>query len=162
MFEYLASVQSAVRRFNDRMKQLAKNLGENNSFIEDAKAKLHTLFSGNYRYKDGVPQIVKPKQIYDDPEKNMHLVNLLEDTPTWGEVRKTFEPYYQEYKEQEQFFGQEPVKFDKFISTMISLPDAITRASTQQDERALSILQIKGRKKTYAELEDVVRIMSGG
>ena len=159
MFEYLASVQSAVRRFNDRMMNISKNLGKDSSIIEDITAKLDVLFPGNYRFKDGVPQLVRPAEIYKDADMSAELYNLDKEVPTWGEIRKSFESQYEAYAEQEKFFKQEPVSIQRFIKTMQSLPEAITIASEQDVTDALAILREKGRRKTYAELENVVRIV---
>lgn len=160
-YEYLASVQSAARRFNDRMVQIAKNLGADSPIIEDMMAKLDVLMPNNYRIKDGVPQIIKPKQIYDDPEKNQQFESMMETVPTWGSIRKEIEPQYEAYKEQERFFGGEPVEFRQFVKTMLSLPEAIRVASEQKNSRALEILTRRGRRKTYAELTEVANIIGG-
>ena len=159
VFEYLASVQSAVRRFNYRMETIAKNLGADSPIIEDMKANLDVNFSGNYRIKNGVPQLIKPGQIYKDQEMNNAMRVLDETVPTWGEIRKDFEPQYERYTEQEQFFGNEPVELPKFISVLMSIPEKIKIASDQNITDALDILRVRGRKKTYAELQRVAQLV---
>lgn len=160
-FEYLASVQSAVRRFNYRMETLSANLGQNSPIIEGYKAKMDVLFPDNYRLKDGVPQLMKPQEIYNNPDLNQWLENIDEEVPTWGGLKKEFEGEYEKYKEQEQFFRKEPVPISSFISSMISLPDAIKYlypTNTEDKKKAVEIMKEKGRRKTYAELQEVIRL----
>ena len=159
MYELLASVQSAVRRFNDRMKQIAKNMGADSPIIEGVKAKIDLFFPGQYRFTDGVPQLMKPAQIFKNAEMNQALVDLDENVPTWGEVRKSFESQYENYVEQERFFGGEPVGIQQFIKTLYTLPESIVVASEQNITDALEILKVKGRRKTYAELATVQKIV---
>ena len=91
MYEYLASVQSAVRRFNDRVKSLAKNFGENSAVMNKIKVSVDVFLKDNLRYKDGVPQIYKPSDIFGDDEKMKALQHLDESLKTWGEYRKQYE-----------------------------------------------------------------------
>ena len=160
-FELLASVQSAVRRFNYRMETLSANLGQNSPIIEGYKAKMDVLFPDNYRMKDGVPQLMKPQEIYNNPDLNQWLEYIDQEVPTWGSLKKEFEPEYETYKEQEEFFKQEPVSINNFISSMISLPDAlkfIYPTDTDDKKKAVEIMRQKGQRKTYAELQEVIRL----
>lgn len=156
MFEYLASVQSAVRRFNDRMKTIADNLGTDNPYLDRYLTKLHVLFTDNFRMKDGVPQIIKPAQIFKDPEKNEDLFNMMEDVPTWKEIRDQYLPSFQTYYEQETFFGRgdQADLFSDFIKTMMTLPQDIVFASEQEVPGAIEILRQK-KVKSYEELKRV-------
>ena len=69
MYEYLASVQSAVRRVNERIKTLAEKFGDNSAVVNKVKTQLDVLMPDNMRYKDGLVQIGKPSDIFGDDEK---------------------------------------------------------------------------------------------
>ena len=94
MFELLSSVQFSAQRINYRLKTLYDKLGPNNSLVEDLTAKLDILLPDNYRFKNGVPQIIKPGQIYKDAELNKNLYGLESEIPTWQTVKNRFAKSY--------------------------------------------------------------------
>lgn len=165
MYEYLASVQSAVRRFNERAKTLAKNFGENSAVMNKIKVSVDVFFKDNLRYKDGVPQIFKPSDIYGDDEKMKALQYLDEHLKTWGDYRRQYENEYTGYIEE----GQDILKykdtsdklgFSDFIQTMENIDKALRETpSEDMPERALAIMKKTGARKTYKELFYVYNIL---
>ena len=157
-FELLASVQSAVRRINSRLTTLAEKVGTNNSLYQDFVTKIDRFFPNNYRFKDGVVQLIKPSQIWKDPDMNRMIEDLDKTQPTWAQIKKEHEPRYQKYVEQEKFFGtpeEEIVDLGSWIKTFTELPDALVWMYAKRDEltdSALEIMHITGRRKTYREL----------
>ena len=166
MYEYLASVQSAVRRFNDRVKTLAKNFGENSAVMNKIKVSVDVFLKDNLRYKDGVPQIYKPSDIFGDKEKMNALQHLDESLKTWGEYRRQYEKEYQGYIEEGKSkityknAGDTPLQFGDFIQTMENVDKAIRETpSDAMPERALAILKKTGERNTYKELFYVYNIL---
>lgn len=167
MYEYLASVQSAVRRINERMTTLSKNLGANSNIVNNATALLDTLLHDNIRYKNGVAQITKPSDIFGDDEKMKMLEDLERRVKTWGNYRKQYEREYLLYKDNEiksykgiAIKGKEvPYELRDFINVMDNLDKLIHENYNELPDRALEILRTKGRKNTYSELLQVHTIL---
>lgn len=167
MYEYLASVQSAVRRVNDRLITLSKNLGANSNIVRSATALIDTLLPDNIRYKDGVAQIMKPSEIYNDPEKMQLLSDIENRVKTWGSYRKQYEREYLIYKDNEiksykgiAIKGKEvPYELRDFINVMDNLDKLIHENYNELPDKALEILRTKGRKNTYSELLQVHTIL---
>lgn len=169
MYEYLASVQSAVRRVNDRIKTLARNFGSNSAVVNKITAQLDVLLPTNLYYRDGLPQISKPSDIFGDTEKMQAIQDLDENIKTWGAYRKQYEKEYEGYKKDFPPLKYKGVTVEQkgnialpdFIQTMENLDKALREVSSDQlPSDALKIMQIKGRKNTYAELFEVTRILS--
>lgn len=162
MYEYLASVQSAVRRINDRFMQLSKRLGNDNSIVQKFASQVDMFLTNNYRLKNGVVQITRPSDIYNDPEKMQALENIENDMPTWGALRKEAEKSYEKYVEQEKFFNtpeEDIVGIEDFVKTFTQIPDALSYMYANPDNKtdtALQIMHIKGRRKTYRELAQAI------
>lgn len=167
MYEYLASVQSAVRRVNERLVTLSKNLGANSNIVRSATALIDTLLPDNIRYKDGVAQIMKPLDIYNDPEKMQMLSDIENRVKTWGHYRKVYEREYLQYKDNEikSYKGiaikgkQVPYELRDFINVMDNLDKLIHENYNDLPNKALEILRTKGRKNTYSELLQVHTIL---
>lgn len=167
MYEYLASVQSAVRRVNDRLITLSKNLGTNSNIVRSATALIDTLLPDNIRYKDGVAQIMKPSDIYNDPEKMQLLSDIENRVKTWGHYRQVYEREYLQYKDNEikSYKGiaikgkQVPYELRDFINVMDNLDKLIHENYNELPDKALEILRTKGRKNTYSELLQVHTIL---
>lgn len=160
MYEYLASVQSAVRRINDRITTLTSKFGNNSKVVNDIKAKLDVLLPDNMRYKDGKPQISKPSDIFGDDEKMQAISDLDENMKTWGEYRQEYESEYFKYSEEADFFGEKKLSMPDFIQTISNLDSALREIpSDQLPNEALNILKTKGKRKTYAELFKVTQIL---
>ena len=168
MYEYLASVQSAVRRVNDRLITLSKNLGTNSNIVRSATALIDTLLPDNIRYKDGVAQIMKPSDIYNDEEKMKLLADIENRVKTWGHYRQRYEREYVQYKDAEiksykgiSIKGKVEVPYDlrDFINVMDNLDKLIHENYNELPDRALEILRTKGRKNTYSELLQVHTIL---
>jgi hypothetical protein len=159
MFEYLEQAQSAVRRINYRIERLAEELGAHSPIVEDYTAQLDLLFGGNLRFRDGVPQLHHPAQIFKDASMRASLENMDETIKSWGDIKKEWEKPYQEAQESEPF-GQ-PIDFKKFINVSMNLPTLLGNyaASDQLPSEALEILSVKGRKNTYDELDKVIDIL---
>lgn len=157
MFELLSSVQFSAQRINYRLKTLYDKLGSNNSLVEDLTAKLDILLPNNYRFKNGVPQIIKPGQIYKDAELNKNLYGLESEIPTWQSVKNKFVKSYEEYlNEPEEFESDVKITLEQYINVNMELPKALTVMYTNEPEAyaraGLNIMHIKGRRKTYEEL----------
>lgn len=167
MYEYLASVQSAVRRVNDRVITLSKNLGANSNIVRSATALIDTLLPDNIRYKDGVAQIMKPSDIYNDEEKMKLLADIENRVKTWGQYRQQYEREYLIYKDNEikSYKGiaikgkQVPYELRDFINVMDNLDKLIHENYNELPDKALEILRTKGRKNTYSELLQVHTIL---
>lgn len=159
MYEYLASVQSASNRVNDRIMTLADKFGINSAIINNISAQLDVLLPDNIRYKDGVIQVARPSEIYNDAEKMQALENIENTMPIWGNLRKHYEDEYMEYASEQG--KTDKATLPEFIETMQNLDKALRDVpSDQLPSDALKIMQIKGRKKTYNELIEVTRILS--
>ena len=100
---------------------------------------------------------IKSKMLLPQYDENGEVVEA--EDPRKELVQKLLE--YEKYKEQEQSFRKEPVPISSFISSMISLPDAIKYlypTNTEDKKKAVEIMKEKGRRKTYAELQEVIRL----
>lgn len=163
MYEYLASVQSAVRRINQRMQTLSKNFGKNSGIVNEYKAQIDVLLPDNYYYKDGIMQISKPSEIYNDFEKMSSLENLESKVKTYSRIMKSYEEPYKQYVEEQKFFGvsEELIpKMGEYVKVMESLTDALMQLDSEQlPDKALEILHTKERRKTYQELNDVAEML---
>lgn len=160
-YEYLASVQSAVRRVNDRLQKLSDIFGADSSIVGDYKAQLDVIMGDNFRLKDGVPQIYRPLEIYNDAEKSQALQSLDENVRTWGSYRKEYGESYERYKEESEFFGDEPVDIGKYIQTREKISDAFQQYDSKQlPEQALEIMKKTGGRKSYKDLEKVITILT--
>lgn len=164
MFEYLEQAQSALRRINSRMVTLAKNLGSDSDIVNNLASKMDVLLGSNLRYKDNVPQLFKPSEIFADPDKLKALQNIDETIVTWGDLRKAYEKPYEAYKEESAFFKEKPIPIGSFVQKMENLPEAIREIDTKGNRpkndaqaKAIALLKEKGRKKTYSELFTVLR-----
>lgn len=161
MFELLSSVQFSAQRINYRLKTLYNKLGADNSFVESLTAKLDILLPDNYRFKNGVPQIIKPGQIYKDPELNKNLYGLESEIPTWQTVKNSFAKSYEEYlNEPGEFEGDKKATIEEYINVNMDLPGALTIMYSNEPEAyaraGLNIMHIKGRRKTYEELQRAI------
>lgn len=162
-YEYLASVQSAVRRVNERIKTLSERFGSDSAIVNEATAKIDVFLRDNYRFKDGIPQVILPSDIYGDYEKEQALKELEGSIKTWGQYKKSYEEPYKQYKEEQKFFNVPDDKIPSmgdYIKTMENLSNALRElASEQLPDEALEILQTKNRRNTYQELSKVVDIL---
>ena len=161
MFELLSSVQFSAQRINYRLKTLYDKLGPNNSLVEDLTAKLDILLPDNYRFKNGVPQIIKPGQIYKDAELNKNLYGLESEIPTWQTVKNRFAKSYEEYlAEPEEFESDVKITLEQYINVNMDLPRALSVLYANDPEAyaraGLNIMHIKGRRKTYEELQRAI------
>lgn len=160
-FKFLSTVQTLVKRFNSRIKSLAKQFGKDSSIVQDIASKMDVLTPNNYRFKDGIPQMTRPSDFFKNEELSKQLQDMLDTTPTYKELRSEYKEQYQQYSEQEKFFGNKPISEKKFIVTMQSLPSAISwlyPTNSKEQKKALAIMKEKGRRKTYAELQKVVNL----
>ena len=162
MFEYLAQVQSAVRRLNYRLETLSNNVGKDSPIVQKIMSEVDLYFDGNYRFKNGVAQLVKPQQIYNDEDMNKALQHLDRTVKTWGDYKREYEKEYEHYKEQAEFFGDTPVPIGEFINVYANV-DKIMEwmypTDTAEKEKALNIMQQKGRRKSYEELASVIKMI---
>ena len=154
MFEYLSQVQSAVRRFNDRMQTLAKNLGTSDLYYQKMQAKADALFGDNMRYKDGVVGLKNPSQIFKDDEMNDILEQIDKDFTTYGELKKEFAEYKKDYKMYEEKSAIPEIKDIKaFSQWKTDFPEKLKSMYNDGNlsEKALEILHRS--KKSYADLQ---------
>lgn len=161
MYEYLASVQSAVRRINERLQTLSGKFGANSSMLWDYKAKIDVLLPENYRYKNGVVQISMPSDIFGDQEKMSALEEIENTVQTWQQYKEQYQKSYDTYKSEQEFFeGQKIADMPDFISTMENVHNVLSTVDSDQLPRdALEILRVKERQNTYFELEQVAEIL---
>lgn len=160
MYEYLASVQSAVRRINQRMQTLADKFGANSSMLWNYKAEIDVLLPDNYRYKKGVIQISNPADIFGDEEKMKAVESLEQKVKTWGSLKKEYEKGYEKYVEEQKFFNSKVVDMPDFIQTMENIHHALEISDSEQlPQDALDILRVKDRRNTYDELNQVSEIL---
>ena len=165
MFEYLAQAQSAVRRINDRIKTLSEKLGSNSDIVSNLASKIEVAFPENVRYKNGVPQLYSPSTLFKDEEYNTELETFDKEFKTWGMYKKEYENRYKKYEEQQNFFREEAVSQAEFIQQQERLPEALVYMySSQTDEasKAIEIMRIKGRRKTYDELNKATELAMSG
>ncbi len=160
-YEYLASVQSAVRRINDRIRTIAGKLGGESQLLQNYESLIDASLKGNVRFKNGIIQIHTPSKIYNDIEKQKILESLESSIKTWGEIRHDYEPSYDKYIENEDgdFMG-DVVSIEEYINVTTELPQALVYLYSASDTPAgkdgLDIMGIKGRRKTYSELSEVI------
>ena len=160
MYEYLASVQSAVRRINERIQKLSDKFGSNSGIVNKIKTQIDVILPDNKRFKGDVIQISKPSDIYGDDEKMKALQALEKDTPKWGDYRKEYEDRYNRYASNTEFFKGDKVDIDTYIQTVENLQNAISNYDSESfPDEVLDILEIKGRQKTYDELKTVTDIL---
>lgn len=160
MYEYLASVQSAVRRINERLQTLSGKFGANSSMLWDYKAKIDVLLPENYRYKNGVVQISMPSDIFGNQEKMDALEEIENTVQTWQQYKEQYQTAYDKYKSETEFFNTKPADMPEFITTMENVHNALASADSEQlPTDALEILKVKDRRNTYAELEQVAEIL---
>ena len=158
MFEYLAQVQSAVRRINDRIKTLSEKFGTGSDIVNNLVSSLDVNLKDNFRFKDGVPQIHTPSEIYNDDDLNNALEYLDSNVKTWGSIRSEYSKQYEAYKSEAEFFREEPIEIQDFISTMQNLDKAFAGYdSSQFPDKALEIL--RGKHKSYNDLNKVTEIL---
>lgn len=166
MYEYLASVQSAVRRVNDRIATLSARFGENSAIVNNIKAEVDVLLSDNYRYKEGVIQITRPSDIYGNEEKEKAISHLDDSIKTWGHYKKEYEKEYESYRAEEREkvtykgHGKRTLSQEDFIQTMANLDKALKEVpSDAMPQDALTIMKEKGKRKTYSQLFKVYTIL---
>lgn len=160
MYEYLASVQSAVRRINERLQTLSGKFGANSSMLWEYKAKIDVLLPENYRYKNGVVQISMPSDIYGDQEKMDALEEIENTVQTWQQYKEQYQTAYDKYKSETEFFDTKHADMPEFITTMENVHNALASADSEQlPSDALEILKVKDRRNTYAELQQVSEIL---
>lgn len=183
-FEYLASVQSAVRRFNYRMQTIADKLGKDTQLLDDYKAKLDVMFPNNYRLKDGVPQLLKPREIFRSEDMSEELQKLDSSVPTWPKIRDEYTPYFktwrderpeeekvheeylikvkeegvaseEELAEYEAMKKKEEEEFSEFISYINQLPDALVWMYAHEDSFSKGALEIMKEKGHRRTYEEI-------
>lgn len=178
MFEYLAQVQSAVRRINYRMQTLVDNLGYDNRLVGNMASKMQILFGDNMRFKDGKPQLFKPSEIYNDEELRQNIYEFDRDLKTWGAYKKQFSEDYEAYKKEYADYVSEmrknkvkpsdiekPLSMGEFISEIEELPQALVfmySSRYEESEKAIQIMKTSGRRKTYGELRQAVKLAKSG
>lgn len=159
-YEYLASVQSAVRRVNERIKTLAEKFGDNSAVVNKVKTQLDVLMPDNMRYKDGLVQIGKPSDIYGNDEKMQALADLDKNVKTWGEYRKEYEKEYETYQAEASELKEKQISMPDFIQAINNLDKALREVpSDSLPDNALKILKQTGKRKTYAQLFKVAEIL---
>lgn len=157
--------QGAARRINDRLQVLQEQLGIRSKFYQDVVAQIDIHLAGNYRFKNGVVQIIKPAQIGKDPAKLEALLNIEKTTPTWGAIKKLSEQGFERYKEKD-VFGGEGATLKEYINVNAGLADALSSMYSllpeQYATQALNIMKTSGRRKTYTELNTAIRNVNKG
>ena len=178
MFEYLGTVQTTVRRLNHRLDAIAGKYGTNNKLYQDFVSKLDTFMPDNIRFKDGIVQITKPKQIYESPELSNNLENLQSELKTVTGFEKQFQTSYTDYKEYQKSINETPLSFSDYVSNILELPEALAYLYSTKDNpnvseqtrnnasRLIAVMKEQGRKKTNTELAQVTnfanQIKKGG
>jgi hypothetical protein len=175
MFEYLAQAQSAVRRINDRVATISKNLGNDSVVVGNIASKLEVMFPQNVRYKDGVPQIYQPSELFKDSYQNEDLEYLDKTLNTWSQIKKSYSQSYVEYVKQRMSEYKVPEPLTSFIKVQEQIPLALTymySVKNEETDRAIAIMknpeymkdekdQVK-RRKTYEELRGVLKLAKEG
>lgn len=163
-YEYLSQVQSSVRRINDRMRNLTERLGSDNPLVGELESKLDIFFGDNVVLKDGIYQLSKPSELFNDSEKN-ELLDMFESTtlPTWGEIRHQYEQQYNAYQTNDLWIDED-IDIEEFIDVQMSLPQALEwmySDASEDAQQALEIMQQDGRRKSYQELSAVIGLSRG-
>ena len=158
MFEYLAQVQSAVRRINYRLETLSKHFGNDNPIVSNYQSQLDVLFPDNYRLKDGTPQLTMPSEIYKNSELNETLESFEGQVASWGDYKSQYENSYNKYTSEQEFFKEDTINIEDFITTMENLDTVFTKyESSQFPDEALEILT--RQHKSYNDLNKVSAIL---
>ena len=157
--------QSAARRINYRLQVLQEELGIRSKFYQDVVSQIDIHLRNNYRFKNGVVQIIKPAQIAKDSEKLEQLLNIEKATPTWESIKKVSEKGFEAYKKKD-VFGGEGATLKEYINVNAGLVDALSSMYSilpeQYSTQALNIMKISGRRKTYTELNTAIRNVNKG
>ena len=164
-YEYLASVQSAVRRINDRMNKLTKELGADSPIVSDVAAKMDAFLGDNMRFKGGVAQLSRPSDIFGDEDKMNALKEIEDSLPTWGKIKKEAEPAYEKFKSQTEadFLGGD-VSLADFINLNLSIEPALATLYDLEKKgnvdaiQGIQIMKEKGHKRTYEELNQMLEL----
>lgn len=154
-YTFLHTVQTMAKRFNDRMTKIVKELGADSPIVERFKTKLDVLFPDNYAMKGSVPKIINPAQIYNDEQMNDDFYNLMQDVPTWTDIKQTYKADYDEYIS--KFESKDAPTFPQFIADMESIPQLLTwvyNVDTDDTKKALEIMRKK--EKSYKDLHDFI------
>lgn len=165
-YEYLASVQSAVRRINDRIRSIANKLGKDSTLLQSYESLIDVNLGENTRFKDGLIQLHTPSDIYNDPEKMERLKRLEDSIQTWSQIKSKYEESYEKYlsSDEVQFLG-ESVDLDTYINVNNDLPQALVwlYPTTNDDlAKGVEIMRTSGRRKTYEELDEVISLARSG
>lgn len=160
-FALLHTVQTMAKRFNDRMKKITEQLGKDNPITEKYKAKLDVLLPDNYAMKGGYPVIKNPAEIFNDEKLNDEFDSLMQDMPTWTDIKKTYQKDYEEYIS--TFESRDIPTLSDFIKDMEELPQLLTWVYNVDSDDAQKALQImkntdkekeQKRIKSYAEIHE--------
>lgn len=173
-FDSGARFASAVNRINSRMKTIAEKVGKMSTAYQDLSTEISNYIPYQYqRFSDGILQIAKPRTLYKEDSYDIEkFINISDkEMETYSDIKKAYEPKYEELKRQfeqesEEGFGdvstEEDFSIEEFIRANESLNSAlpVLYENMQSDkvEKALNIMSIEGRRKTYKELNEVISI----
>lgn len=158
MFEYIGTVQTTVRRLNHRLEAIAGKYGTNNKLYQDFVSKLDTFMPDNIRFKDGVVQITKPKQIYESPELSNNLENLQSELKTVTGFEKQFKTSYAEYKDYQETINEKPLTFSEYVTNILELPEALAYLYETKDNPKVS----EQTRRNASRLIDVMKVKDEG
>lgn len=160
-YEYISQVQSAIRRINRRLSDVADKLGKDSEYFQSMQRQLDdNIPEENLRWnKSNVLQISKPSDFFGDKSKEKIIEQLDKNVPTWGSIRKENEEQYNIYKFEAEVRGEKIVEINEYIQIRDNIQNAIEYLYDgeigEDGKIALEIMQSEGRK-TYADLRKVL------
>ncbi len=168
-----AEVQSASNRINNRIKTAVEHFGTDSKQVQNMYTQLDLLIpQENLRYnKDGILQISKPYQLYQNSDVHEALFQLDKGgIKTYQQIKSEYEAGYQSYRASQQdfFVEDEDIGFsdggmldiDEYIEIFSNLPDILTWAYDNQSlEEAQEIIDIAKQKGGHS-YSDFIRIQN--
>lgn len=154
----------AIRKINDRVLTLAKNLGEDNPIVQQYQSRMESLVPDQYirENKDGILQIVRSKDFEKmgytaERDFNLQKFQGIQD------LRKSYQGQFEEAKKEMQESGQKAPTKDEFIASMGDLQNNIPLLYKNAGKEGVqdAINTLKKSKNSYEELMNVVEVMKG-
>lgn len=151
----VARQQTAVRQINNRVVTLVNNLGADSTIVQNYYAKMQATVPSDFlsTNKEGILQIRQPKKLL---EQGVNMSQFKEEFTTWKKVKEEYEESYKRAMGDNTTIDNYSIK--DFISDMDAIQHELYNLyppKTEEESKAIEIMQKTGRRKTYIELHEV-------